>query len=104
MIYSDEYESDGETYEVVAQAGEYGYEWHQAALLRKDGELFFAADSGCSCNSFGDYGLTPTPVASWQQAIELAKEEFGDGSDSYDGHYATNFAEACLRARQEGRL
>ncbi len=101
MIYDSHVKVDGTEYTVIAEAGEYGYSWSVAALLRDDtGSLFFASDSGCSCGSFGDYMKRDdlTPVASWQEAANLAQINL------YDNDWATDFAEACLRARREGKV
>ena len=69
-------------YEVLEEVGEWDYSWHIGALLRgPDGQLYFAEDSGCSCYGFGD-GIGEgdlIPVASWQEAVEKAKENFSEG-------------------------
>ncbi|WP_367135752.1 hypothetical protein [Saccharothrix sp. HUAS TT1] len=82
MIYDRSVRIDGEDFEVVAAAGDYGYDWSEAALLRSaSGELFYDYESGCSCNSFGDYTTRDDlkPVQTWQQAVELAKVDLDPG-------------------------
>lgn len=84
-------------FEVLAEAGEYGYSWSQAVLLRKDGQLYYAEGSGCSCTSMSQEA-DPVPVASWQAAVEKAKAFFNDEYSLLDSRYAADFAEACMRA------
>lgn len=90
---------DGKKYGVVAETGQYDYEWHIVALLQDDeGNLFYAEDSGCSCSSFAD-GMTTkdlTAVKHWSEAVELAKT-------SIDGYHLTEdevakFAETLMKA------
>jgi len=90
---------DGKNYGVVAETGQYSYDWHIAALLQDDeGNLFFAVDSGCSCYGFGD-DLTEKdliPVKHWSEAVELAKAEI-DGYDLTEDSIA-QFAEKLMKA------
>lgn len=53
-----------------------GYEWDQFHVLRGiDGYLYVGADSGCSCNSFGDFDPEDLErVPSWVAAAEKARE------------------------------
>lgn len=73
-----------------------GYDWSEAALMRRDGQLYYVSDSGCSCNSFGDRldESDLVPVANWQEAVELVKRDLGDVE-------AANFAEQMLKLRPE---
>ncbi|MFC4089378.1 hypothetical protein [Micromonospora sp. GCM10011541] len=94
MIYGTELKIDGNTYEVIASAGEYDYSWHEAALLRLDGQLYFAESSGCSCYGFEDNVSASDlePVRNWQEAVEKAKDCIADE------HVAT-FAERLAEIR-----
>lgn len=73
-------------YETIEECGEWDYDWTIGALLRdSEGNLYWAVDSGCSCTSFGD-GIDDdelTPVKSWHEAVELAKETFSE-SEVYE--------------------
>lgn len=77
-----------------------GYEWSQAALLRRieDGQLFYLSESGCSCNApFSD--TLPDdlePVASWQEAAEKAK---GDSPGYLTEEEAATFAQRLAELR-----
>lgn len=89
MIYDETFEdADGVKYELVASIDEdLGWEWHTGAILRDaEGKLFWYSDSGCSCNYYGDYPPVRedmTEIKNWQEAVELAKEEFPE-SDVFD--------------------
>lgn len=74
-----------------------GYDWHTGALLTNgmSGQLYWAADSGCSCTGFLEQGDELIPVANWQEAVEHAKEEFGDSE-------AARFAESILDLIHKG--
>ena len=69
-------------YEVIEEIGEWSYDWHIGALLRRktDNTLWWVAESGCSCVAFLDETSEQdlTPVQSWAQAVEQAKQEFPD--------------------------
>ena len=73
-------------YEIIAEVGDWDYEWQIGALLRaSNGDLFFAVDSGCSCVGYGD-NLEQEDlhkVANPAEAVELAKETFTD-SEVYE--------------------
>jgi hypothetical protein len=89
MIYGDTVQIEDKTFDVVAEVGEYGYDWGVIALLRdSDGNLFFAQDSGCSCTSFGEDMILDelTQVKNWQEAVELAKEAAKDSYYVTDVH------------------
>jgi len=99
MINDYSMKIDGKNYGVVAETGQYDYEWHIVALLQdEEGNLFFASDSGCSCYGFGD-DLTErnlTPVKHWSEAVDLARAEI-------DGYFLTDdevakFAERLMKA------
>lgn len=94
MIYDTELNIGDETYEVVAAAGDYGWFWAEAALLRRDGQLYYAYSLGCSCYGFADNVSASDlkPVANWQQAVELAKEDL-------EAQYAVTFAERLAEKR-----
>jgi hypothetical protein len=69
VIYTDSRNTirdsnDGTEYVVVGMVDSGGYEWYAEAILARqaDGALFYVSDSGCSCNTFGDYGLDLTPL------------------------------------------
>lgn len=64
-------DADGTEYSILAEAGEYGWEWSISAILQRksDGALFLSEDSGCSCNFFGDGGLDLTPIDSVEEGI-----------------------------------
>lgn len=96
MIYNETIKLDGLTYDVVASAGEYDYSWEESALLRRQGQLYYAHDSGCSCWSFGD-GISAgdlKPVATWQEAVELAKNDL-------PAEHSTTFAERLAELRPD---
>ena len=73
------YNIDGIEYTLIEEVGEWDYSWHIGALLRDpDGGLWYTTNSGCSCYSFGDYLKKGVQVKSWQEAVDLAKEDFAD--------------------------
>ena len=99
MINDYNMEIEGKKFQVVAETGQYDYEWHIVALLRdEEGNLFFASDSGCSCYGFGENltikGLTP--VTHWSQAVTLAQEEIDDYFLTDDE--VAKFAERLMKA------
>lgn len=63
-----------EEYEEIDGCGEGGWDWTELKFLRKKdtGELFLGYNSGCSCTWFWD-DPELTPVANWQEAVEVAK-------------------------------
>lgn len=97
---------EGKEFEIVVLVEDGGYDWDADSLLRdSSGQLYYFTDSGCSCTSFADYAkLTDlTPVASWQAAVDIIKADDNE-SHYYSSNAATDFMEACLRARDEGLL
>ncbi|MCG8926672.1 hypothetical protein [Lentzea sp. CC55] len=93
MTYDRSLRIDGEDFEIVAAAGEYDWSWREAALLRSaSGELFYLFESGCSCESLGSYTRREdlTPVQTWQQAVELAKQDL---NESHVAEFATQLNE-----------
>lgn len=76
-----------------------GYEWHTGGLIvdGMSGQLFWAYDSGCSCNYFLDHATDMESVANWQAAVEKAKEDFGDAE-------AARFAEKILDLIGKGKF
>ena len=81
MIYNDSVTLNGQVFEVVESINEdWGYDWHDGAIYRDaDGQLYWYEDSGCSCSYFGeDLNSVDdlTPIANWQEAVELAKADF----------------------------
>lgn len=62
-----------------------GYEWDQIHVLRgADGYLYVGADSGCSCNSFGDHTTDPNEFvrcSSWQDAANQVRAWIEDYPD-----------------------
>lgn len=88
---------------LVAQVEEsgLGYEWHSGGLLVDglSGQMFWAAAAGCSCSYFLAYSgcMDMTPVESWQDAVELAKNEFGTEEGA-------RFAEKILSLIDDGQF
>lgn len=56
----DDYKSDVPGYEVVAEFGEWDYEWSTMRVYKRDGRLFIITDGGCSCD---DWHSTPKTEA-----------------------------------------
>ncbi|MEU8327287.1 hypothetical protein [Micromonospora sp. NPDC048839] len=100
MIYGNTVKIDDEDFEIVAQAGEYGYDWNIAALLKSPGGgLFYAHASGCSCTSFTEKVTSRgdlRPVFEWQEALEMARRQ-----EHFDTSHLITFAER-LRAGAGG--
>lgn len=79
--YADIRKIDGEEFELVAQIGtSVDYDWSTSAVFRSpQGELFYYADGGCSCNSFGDdlrSRADMTKIDHWIEAVRRAGNRF----------------------------
>lgn len=77
MIYTDHENTirdsnDGTEYVVLGMVDSGGgYDWSVEAIFarKSDGRLFYTSDSGCSCNYFGDYGFSLTPLDDVQHGL-----------------------------------
>jgi hypothetical protein len=83
--------------EVIEEIGEWDYSWTIGAAMRDEaGKWFFAVDSGCSCNGFGDDLVEDDLVEceSPHDVVEAAKAcgRFGDEE-------VVNFADRLLFRR-----
>lgn len=95
MIWNNTLKIDGETYEVLVQAGDYDWSWNEAALLGSgEGRLYYVYSSGCSCYGFEDSvdRSDLVEVRSWQEAVELAKRDLA-------AEHAVTFAERAAERR-----
>ena len=70
MSYEFEYEALPAEGEIVVSFGEGGYDWHQLEVWKRkrDGRLFMASGSGCSCSSLYD------DILSWDDMVAVTSE------------------------------
>lgn len=65
-------------FDILAFVQDADYSWSAEAVLRRqsDKALFFVADGGCSCNSFGEYITVAdlVPIQKPEDALKLTTD------------------------------